>query len=223
MISRDQAQEGDLDQVPTRCCAQARDEPCTPGILPAMDIEPTAPLTEVNIFISALFLLTSCALSLGLGLDMAGDLFVAGLRSLVQLSVLGMIIDRIFAINTVYAVLGLSILLSLLGAFEATYNKSRSRFDYMFPLTFVILFFSAGLTAVLGSQFGLNARPFWTASRFIPILGLLLGNVVSGCAIGSNYVLKQFQEDRDKIEILLAFGASRWEVGAGQGYETTHE
>lgn len=47
----------------------------------------------------------------------------------------------------------------------------------------------------------------------IPIMGMLLGNTISGVSVGLSNVLEDLSAGRDKVEALLALGADRHEVG----------
>jgi len=58
----------------------------------------------------------------------------------------------------------------------------------------------------------MSATPFWDPPQFIPIVGMLCGNCVAGIVVAVSYILKEFQENRDKVEIYLAFGATRVEA-----------
>ncbi|KAG9286274.1 hypothetical protein G9A89_014260 [Geosiphon pyriformis] len=44
-------------------------------------------------------------------------------------------------------------------------------------------------------------------------MGMLVGNCMSGIAVGVSYCISQLSDQREKIETFLSFGASRWEAG----------
>ena len=81
------------------------------------------------------------------------------------------------------------------------------------------------LVGLLGVRFALGQVPVWEPTKLIPIVGMLLGNAISGVAIGTNHCLTQVvyarrrllqvtsRSNSAQIELYLAFGASRWEVG----------
>lgn len=81
------------------------------------------------------------------------------------------------------------------------------------------------LVGLLGVRFALDEVPVWEPYTLIPIVGMLLGNAISGVAIGMNHCLTQVayvfichceynnSSNSAQIELYLAFGASRWEVG----------
>ncbi|WWC87291.1 uncharacterized protein L201_002179 [Kwoniella dendrophila CBS 6074] len=176
-------------------------------------IENSSPtLTWTNVFIGLLFILFDALLSLVLGLGIGGSLVVAAARCIIQLSVMGLILDRVFASNNVWGVIGIAALLNLLGAFEATYNKSKRRFTNMFPLILASMLSGTVPISVLGTRYAMSQNPFWKPDQYVPIIGMILGNAISSIGIGLNTVHKEFTENKDKIETYLAFGASRFEA-----------
>lgn len=46
----------------------------------------------------------------------------------------------------------------------------------------------------------------------VPIAGMLVGSTISGMVVTLTVVLQELQENRDKVETYLAFGASRMEA-----------
>ncbi|KAF8072217.1 hypothetical protein FPV67DRAFT_1484432 [Lyophyllum atratum] len=58
----------------------------------------------------------------------------------------------------------------------------------------------------------MSVQPFWEPIQYIPILGMLCGNTISSIVVCVSFVLRELQENRDKVEMRLAFGASRMEA-----------
>jgi len=58
----------------------------------------------------------------------------------------------------------------------------------------------------------MSLDPFWKPSQYIPIVGMLCGSTISGMVIAINFVLREIKDNRDKVEIYLAFGATRQEA-----------
>lgn len=59
----------------------------------------------------------------------------------------------------------------------------------------------------------MKQNPFWIPEVFIPTMGMLLGNVMSGMAVALSSCLSSVSNQKEQIETYLAFGASRWEAG----------
>ncbi|KAJ3516571.1 hypothetical protein NLJ89_g1037 [Agrocybe chaxingu] len=66
--------------------------------------------------------------------------------------------------------------------------------------------------SILGAKYAMSVEPFWTPIQYIPIVGMLCGATISGIVVAVNYILKELQVNKDKVEIYLAFGASRMEA-----------
>ncbi|KAG5715625.1 hypothetical protein E4T56_gene5818, partial [Termitomyces sp. T112] len=82
----------------------------------------------------------------------------------------------------------------------------------MFPLMLIGMVGSTIPISILGSRFAMSNQPFWSPIHYIPVVGMLCGSSISAIVIAVNYVLKELQENRDKVEMLLAYGASRMEA-----------
>lgn len=58
----------------------------------------------------------------------------------------------------------------------------------------------------------LGVRPLWLPQYFVPLLGCLMGNIISGISLGLTTLLEEFLSDHDQLEVSLAMGATRWEA-----------
>lgn len=53
----------------------------------------------------------------------------------------------------------------------------------------------------------------WYRSQFaIPILGIILGNTLTGVSLGLERITEELSVRRTQVETLLCLGASRWEA-----------
>ncbi|EIW84462.1 hypothetical protein CONPUDRAFT_80795 [Coniophora puteana RWD-64-598 SS2] len=178
-----------------------------------MDPAPRSPtLTPGNVAIAGAFVAFTVVVSTVLKLGVGGTLLTAAIRCIIQLSVMGFFLQKIFETNNPWAVAGIAMLLNLLGTFEAVTNKSKKRHDFMFFSVLLGMLSSTIPVSILGSRFAMSSEPFWKPEQYIPIVGMLCGNAISGVVVAVSYVLKELYENRDKIETYLAFGASRFEA-----------
>ena len=65
-----------------------------------------------------------------------------------------------------------------------------------------------GLVAVVGH------RPWWAPQYAIPLLGMLLGNALTGISLGLDRYLGSLLQRRDEVEMLLGHGATAREAAA---------
>jgi len=54
-------------------------------------------------------------------------------------------------------------------------------------------------------------QPIYSPQVVIPLLGMVLGNSLTGISLGLDRFLSELRRRRDEVEMLLAHGASRWE------------
>ncbi|KAJ2509727.1 hypothetical protein GGI11_005760 [Coemansia sp. RSA 2049] len=165
----------------------------------------SAPLTLGNVGIGALVLLFNAGLSAWLNLGLTRGLAIAAARCVVQLTVLSMVLNYIFLCQSAALVLGMTVAMSVLAA-------ARRRFPGMFQSTMWFVLASVVSVALFGNAYSLNTRPAYAAEKFIPIVGMLFGNCVIGVSIGLAAVMEALETHRGRVEAMMCFGASRWEL-----------
>ncbi|KAI9503941.1 hypothetical protein GGI25_000830 [Coemansia spiralis] len=170
------------------------------------------PLTWANVALAGLLLLVNVMISSALKLRLEKQIVVAGMRCFIQLSVLGLVLKRLFATDNAFVVLGMAGVLGGLAALEVTEWKAKRTVKGMFWIAFSSIFGSAIVVGLIGAAFAMNFKPLLAASKFIPVLGMLYGNTMVGVALGIDSVLAAVDQRRDSIEAMLCFGASRWET-----------
>ncbi|KAJ2261001.1 hypothetical protein GGI01_002605 [Coemansia sp. RSA 376] len=176
------------------------------------DDQQQQPLSWFNVGIASLMLAINIALSVWLGLGMSKSLIVSTVRCIVQLTVLGMVLNQLFLTENPVYIFSMVLGLGMLAAFEVTYWRSKHRFPGMFAGAFVAITGSAVGMALFGNALSLNTHPAYTAQKFIPTVGMLFGANLIGVSIGVNAVMSSLDTHRDRIESALCYGASRWET-----------
>jgi ABC-type iron transport system FetAB permease component len=148
-----------------------------------------------------------------LSLELEGKLFISSIRCVSQLTLLAAILKPIFDSETPLYTVILTVVMILFGSLEVSLFKTRLTFPGLFPLVFACLFITNGTLALLGTAAILQTDPWYKPQELIPTFGMLLGNSCTSTALGLNTLLTHFEKDRDKIEMSMAFGATKWEAG----------
>ncbi|MCB1882242.1 MAG: iron export ABC transporter permease subunit FetB, partial [Gammaproteobacteria bacterium] len=146
-------------------------------------------------------------LRLGLG----RQILVASSRSLIQLSLLGMLLVPVFRIAHPALVLGMAIVMVLAAAVEAV-RRARRSYRGVGLHALGSLGVSGLATGVLGTAGILGVQPWYEPRYLIPLLGMILGNALTGVSLGLDRCLEGLDAGRDRVEEDLAFGATRWEA-----------
>ncbi|KAF8440479.1 hypothetical protein L210DRAFT_3539779 [Boletus edulis BED1] len=180
-----------------------------------MDATPgeSSNLTWGNVGLGLAFILFNAIISSTLHLGVGSSLVTSALRCIVQLALMGLVLQRVFETNNPWASEPSHVLvLNFLGTLEAVANKSKKRYHNMFPSILVSILGSTIPVSIIGARFAMAVTPFWTPAQYIPVVGMLCGNAVSAVVVAVAYVLKEIYDNRDKVETYLAYGASRFEA-----------
>lgn len=172
----------------------------------------TTHLGWTNVGLGFSFVLLNVFVSSYAGLGVERSLFTAAVRCVIQLGIVAVLLQEVFATKNPWAVAGIALVLNLLGTIEVVANKSKRRHDYMFPSVLIGMLGSTIPTSIIGTRFAMSVQPFWEPIQYIPIVGMLCGSTISGIVICVDFLLRELYENRDKIEMQLAFGASRMEA-----------
>jgi putative ABC transport system permease protein len=151
--------------------------------------------------------LASHALSLGLG----RRLLVAAARAVVQLLLLGLVLQWVFSVESPWAVLAMMVAMGVFAGVEAV-RRTTHRAPGVWALSTVVMLASSILVALYGITAVVRVRPWWEPQYAIPVLGMILGNTLNGISLGLDTVLQGFSRDREQVEVLLAHGATRAEA-----------
>ncbi|KAF5379768.1 hypothetical protein D9615_005721 [Tricholomella constricta] len=161
----------------------------------------TANLGWANVGLGFAFILLNVVLSSSFALGIERSFLTAAVRCVVQLAIVGVLLQQVFETKNPWAVGLIAFALNLLGTFEIIANQSKRRYQYMDPLY-----------PFPSSEQRLQCPSSHLGNLPIPIVGMLCGNTISGITVCVRFLLRELQENRDKVEIYLAFGATRMEA-----------
>eukprot|EP01065_Artemidia_motanka_P033047 TRINITY_DN40019_c0_g1_i1.p1 TRINITY_DN40019_c0_g1~~TRINITY_DN40019_c0_g1_i1.p1 ORF type:complete len:377 (+),score=99.81 TRINITY_DN40019_c0_g1_i1:13-1143(+) len=148
-----------------------------------------------------------------LGLPLKFRLVQVVIRSVMQLTILGMfILHPVFASRNWKLVTGYVGIMITITSLEA-----RSRITVTYPglLLHIVLSLAVGLSTAMGlTCFAIiRPTPWFNPQYLIPLSGMLLNNALSAITIGVAELLQGLHgTDGENAEILLCSGASRWEA-----------
>ena len=155
----------------------------------------------------ALVIILSNRLHLGLHSKLA----IAVVRCATQLSIVGYILGPILTANKPWITFPYTLFMLCMAAAEAVSRPTHSYNGMMFTVL-LCLGLACTITIFFGLSAVVNISPWYEAAYLIPMLGMLMGNGLSSVAVGLTAVLDELSTARDKIEALLALGASRFEA-----------
>ena len=103
-------------------------------------------------------------------------------------------------------------LLMMLMATRAALARAGWKLDGAFFGVFFTLVCTAGVSASVASGVLVGVQPWYSPRYALPLLGMLLGNGLTGISLCLDSLLAAFAENAERIEMELALGASRSEA-----------
>jgi putative ABC transport system permease protein len=160
---------------------------------------------------AALLIVINGLISLCLRLGLGRQLAIASARMTVQLLLIGFVLNWVFAFSSVYAVLSLMALMTLVAGGSAV-ERTRNRYSGIWVNSIISVWASSWLVTGLALTGIVQVSPWFRPQYAIPLLGMILGNTLSGISLGLDRFSGDLEARRDEIETLLALGATRWEA-----------
>jgi putative ABC transport system permease protein len=169
------------------------------------------PIGLGQLAVAALLMLVDIALSVWLRLGLERKLVVASVRMTAQLLLVGFILTWIFRLRAPGPILLVGCIMAGIAGTTAVQRTSR-RFPGIFWDSLVSVFGAAFLVTGIALAGIIRVRPWYDAQYFIPVLGMVLGNMLNGVSLALDRYMDGLTTGRDAIEMLLAFGATSWEA-----------
>lgn len=164
-------------------------------------------LTPLDLVLAAILVLVLSALSLALRLGVARELTVAAARTVVQLLLVGFVLEAVFAWRGVGWVAAIGLVMLLVASREIMVRpRRRFRGAWGFGLGASGLFLSSFTVTVLALVVVIGNDPWYQPRYAIPLLGMLLGNTMTGIALSLDRLTQDAWQRRGELEGRLALG-----------------
>ncbi len=167
-------------------------------------------LTEIQLLLGAALLLVTLALSLQLKLGLGKTLSIASARMVVQLLLVGLVLDWIFALSQPLLILLMAVVMAATAAGSAV-GRTKRRFAGLYWNCLVSLLGSSFLVTGLALTGIFRLDPWFTPQYLFPLLGMVLGNTLNGISLSLDRFLDDLVKQQDLVETRLCLGATSWE------------
>ena len=164
---------------------------------------------QVGLAVALIFINAGISLAFSLGLEKR--LLIGSVRTVVQLLLIGWLLQWIFSHPLWYVVLPIMLCMAVIAGTSAVSRTTR-RYPGIY-LDSVLSVMATAIVVLSIAVLGIFRLEPWYAPRHaLPILGIILGNALNGISLG----LRQFGDDlathRQQVEMLFTLGATRWEA-----------
>lgn len=173
-------------------------------------------LTPGGLLIAALLVALLSILSWLLHLRIGRRMLIAAARSAVQLALLGLILETLFEQTSPWLIGALSLVMLGVAGYEVKARQQRRFSGYWgYGIGTLSMFLSSFTITLLALLVIVRVDPWYTPQYLIPLLGMLLGNTMTGVAVALDNLTRESWTQRHVIEARLMLGAD-WDLAIGE-------
>jgi putative ABC transport system permease protein len=164
-------------------------------------------LEPTDLALAAALVLALSLVSFRLGLGVEGRLLIAAARSALQLGLIGLVLKTLFGLDNPLLVGALALVMLFAAGYEVMARQQR-RFTGFWGLGVgtLSMFVSSFGVALLGLLVIVQPTPWYHPQYVIPLLGMLLGNTMTGIAVSLEHLTQSAWRERGAIEARLTLG-----------------
>jgi len=164
-------------------------------------------LTPLSLGIASLLVITLALISIRLHFGAEKQLLIAGVRTVVQLSLVGMVLTWVFSHENPFWIGAMAAVMLLIAGTEVMRRQQRPfRGLWGYGIGTVSMFLSSFTIASMALVFVISVRPWYTPQYAVPLLGMMLGNSMNGIALGLDRLTQTAWQQRQVIEARLILG-----------------
>ena len=168
-----------------------------------------------DLALASILVLIDAGLSLLFGLRIHRSLVIAAVRMAVQLTLVGLVLTALFAVVSPLWTVLTAVVMILFAGHEITQRQDRrlSRW-WSYGLGTACMMMASVLVTVFALLTAIRPEPWYDPRYAIPLLGMILGNCMTGIALGLDTLTTGMVARRSAVEAQLMLGATRWQAAA---------
>jgi putative ABC transport system permease protein len=172
-------------------------------------------LSPFDLSMAAILVLALAFITLILKLDLASRIVIAAIRTVVQLLLIGLVLKALFAQVNLFYVAVLSTFMLLVAGREVMARQQR-RFGGLwgYGLGTLSMFISSFTLTIYALIVVVSTDPWYTPQYAIPLLGMMLGNTMTGVSLALDKLTTTAWQQRAVIEARLILGQD-WRTAIG--------
>ena len=172
-------------------------------------------LSPFDLSMAAILIVMLALSSLVLKLDLATQIVIAAIRTVVQLLLIGLVLKVLFAqVDLLYIALMSIIMLLIAGREVMARQKRRFGGLWGYGLGTLSMFVSSFTLTIYALVVVVGTEPWYTPQYAIPLLGMMLGNTMTGVSLALDNLTTSAWRQRNVIEARLILGQD-WRTAIG--------
>ena len=140
-------------------------------------------------------------------LGITRNLLIAALRTVIQLALIGLVLEALFASSGFYWIALMALVMLLVAGREVVVRQGRRHQGWWaFGIGTGSMFVSSFSVTVLALSVVIGPDPWYTPQYAIPLLGMMLGNTMTGVSLALDRLNESVWRQRAVIENRLMLG-----------------
>lgn len=168
---------------------------------------PTLDVSWLDLAGGAGLILLAAGIARWRGTGLGRDLLVGGVRTVVQLGLVGYVLAYIFALDRWPLVLAALAVMLGVAAWTAA-ARQEHRTPRLVGVMTLALLAGSGLTLVYVSGLVVRVDPWYNPRYLIPLFGMIIGNAMNAAALAAERLSGEMESRRGEVEAWLALGAA---------------
>ena len=170
-------------------------------------------LTYSDLVLPALLVVMNGALSVALHLKLERQLAVASARMVVQLVLVGYALTFLFAaVSPLWTALAAIVMVLFASRETIVRQKRRMQGLWRYGLGTGCTLLAAGTVTMFSLLTQLRPEPWYHPRYALPLLGMILGNTMTGISLGLDVLTNGLVRERAAVEACLALGGTRYQA-----------
>lgn len=166
-----------------------------------------------EVALAAVFLVMNGALSIALRLGFVRKMSIAAFRMVIQLSLIGLVLEVILTSKSAGLTALVAIVMTAVAGYEVlSRQEAPLKGIWGYGIGSGTMLLGASLVMLFALNVTIRPDPWYDPRYAIPMFGMMLGNAMTGIAVGLNALTTELLNRRPAIEAHLLTGATRWQA-----------
>ena len=164
-------------------------------------------LSPWDLALAAVLVLALAALSVPMGLAIGRQILIAAVRTTIQLLLIGFVLKALFEnVHLGWISLIAAFMLLMAGREVMARQKRRLHGWWGFGIGTISMFISTFAITILALTVIIGTKPWYEPQYAIPLLGMMLGNTMTGIALALDRLTQEAWQQQAVIETRLTLG-----------------
>lgn len=169
----------------------------------------TLSVSPQDLILAYSLILLNIALSFKFGLGLERKFLISSLRTIIQLLILGIVLKSLFQIQSITLIVIALIIMTINAGLESTF-RVKHKYKKLFLSNIVATFICIWPLSFF-ALFLLKPINWYDPQYLLPLMGMILGNALTGMSIGLDRYVSEVQNNRENILKYFALGANNQE------------